>query len=163
MSNNCIIRLTNANNTTSTKIATLCYELPPYRERYIGQGSFVSCLTFCAHSSTNSIQSNVFKVRSHCEAESSSFIALKTSRVSINVKRPILQYEARILHLLQGHVSIPLLYGYGQLEHFEYIAMELQGATLKKRCQKGAGLMIPTVIRIVDQVVRKPTIPLGSN
>jgi hypothetical protein len=50
---------------------------------------------------------------------------------------------------------IPVLYGYGQLDHFEYMAMELLGPSVADQQQKGgAGVMVETVIRVVYQVVR---------
>jgi predicted Ser/Thr protein kinase len=73
------------------------------------------------------------------------------------VKRPILQHEARVLQLLQGQASIPSLYGYGQLEHFEYMAMELLGSSVAEQgdgAEDGAGVAVKTVIRVVDQAVR---------
>jgi predicted Ser/Thr protein kinase len=69
------------------------------------------------------------------------------------VKRPILRHETRVLQLLQGHASIPSVYGYGQLEHFEYMAMELLGSSVAKH-EDGAGVAVKTVIRVVDQAVR---------
>lgn len=57
-------------------------------------------------------------------------VALKKSRVSLRVKRTTLEYEANILHLLAGHPSIPTIYAFGQLAHFEYIAIELLGPSL---------------------------------
>ncbi|KAG7445408.1 kinase-like protein, partial [Guyanagaster necrorhizus] len=90
------------------------------------------------------------------ERGSDKVVALKTSRVSVRVKRPILRHEARILQLLKDHAAIPIVYGYGQLEHFEYIAMELLGPSIEQRVQnneRGIGVMLTTVTRIVDQVL----------
>lgn len=82
-------------------------------------------------------------------------MAIKKSRVSNKVKRPILQHEARVLQVLQGGPLIPVVYGYGQLEHFEYMAMELLGPSVADQQQKGgAGVMVETVIRVVYQVGR---------
>lgn len=71
------------------------------------------------------------------------FVALKKSRVSLRVKRPLLQHEARILLRLQGHAAIPNLYAYGRLEHFEYLSMELLGPSLrdllKEHCKFSRG------------------------
>lgn len=71
--------------------------------------------------------------------------------MSQRVKRPILQYESRILQLLQGHPSIPALYGYGQLPHFECLAMELLGPSVKD-CATGR-VAVRTVVRVVLQMV----------
>ena len=82
-------------------------------------------------------------------------MAIKNSRVSNKVKRTILRHEARVLQVLQGEAHIPAVYGYGQLDHFEYIAMELLGPSVADQQQKGgAGVMVEAVIRVVYQVVR---------
>ncbi|SJL02837.1 uncharacterized protein ARMOST_06175 [Armillaria ostoyae] len=78
------------------------------------------------------------------------------SRVSTRVKRPIPQHETRILQLLKGQVAIPVVYAYGQLEHFEYMAMEILGPSVieqRKKIDPGTGLMLKTFIRIVDQAL----------
>ncbi|PBK76558.1 putative casein kinase-1 hhp1 [Armillaria solidipes] len=83
------------------------------------------------------------------------------SRVSTRVKRPLLRHETRILQLLKGHATIPSVYAYGQLEHFEYMAMEILGPSVAERQKKNGletGVMLTTVIRIMDQVVRKTQI-----
>ncbi|GJJ07546.1 hypothetical protein Clacol_001748 [Clathrus columnatus] len=49
------------------------------------------------------------------DLKSGQVVALKKSRVPLRVKRPILQYESRVLRMLQGHPAIPELYGYGHL------------------------------------------------
>jgi hypothetical protein len=56
---------------------------------------------------------------------------------------------------LEGHAAIPAVYGNGQLEHFEYMAMELLGPSMAEKKKDGAGVMVNTVIRIVDQAVRR--------
>ncbi|KAF8340935.1 putative casein kinase-1 hhp1 [Amanita rubescens] len=85
------------------------------------------------------------------EANSGRTVALKKSRVSQRIKRPILQYESRILQLLQGHPAIPALYGYGQLPHFECLAMELLGPSVKD-CAAGR-VAVTTVVRVVLQML----------
>ncbi|KAF5388176.1 hypothetical protein D9615_000077 [Tricholomella constricta] len=85
------------------------------------------------------------------ETNSGRTVALKKSRVSQRVKRTILRYESRILQLLQGHPSIPAIYGYGQLPHFEYLAMELLGPSVKD-CTTGP-LAVTTVVRVVLQML----------
>ncbi|KIL64828.1 hypothetical protein M378DRAFT_564851 [Amanita muscaria Koide BX008] len=88
------------------------------------------------------------------ERGSDKLVAIKKSRVSNKVKRPILQHEARVLEVLQGGPLIPVVYGYGQLDHFEYMAMELLGPSVADQQQKGgAGVMVETVIRVVYQVL----------
>ncbi|GJJ10419.1 hypothetical protein Clacol_004645 [Clathrus columnatus] len=95
------------------------------------------------------MQSYVFKAE---DLKSGQIVALKKSRVSLKVKRPFLRHESRILQLLQGHPAIPKLYGYGQLEHFEYISMEILGISVGDEVDTG-GLTVITVIRIVEQVL----------
>ncbi|KAF7293015.1 Casein kinase I isoform alpha [Mycena indigotica] len=60
-------------------------------------------------------------------------VAVKKSRVSLRVKRPFLLHEARILQMLQGHRGIAHMMGYYRGPHFEYIAMELLGCTIKAK------------------------------
>jgi len=60
-----------------------------------------------------------------------------------------------VLQSLEGQAAIPILYGYGQLEHFEYLAMELLGPSVAELQKDGAGVIEETVIRVVDQAVRR--------
>jgi predicted Ser/Thr protein kinase len=89
------------------------------------------------------------------EEKSGKQVAVKKSRVSRTVKRPTLQHETRVLQFLRGQAAIPAVYAYGQLEHFEYMAMELLGPSLAEQQKDGAGVMVKTVIRVVDQAVRR--------
>ena len=73
----------------------------------------------------------------------------------MTVKRPTLQHETRVLQLLKGQAAIPDVYGYGQLEHFEYMAMELLGPSIAEQQMDGTGVRVKTVIRVVDQAVRR--------
>ena len=59
-----------------------------------------------------------------------------------------------MLQFLKGQAAIPAVYGYSQLEHFEYMAMELLGPGIGEKQEDGAGVMVKTVIRIVDQAMR---------
>ena len=65
----------------------------------------------------------------------------------------MLRYEARILQLLQGHPSIPALYGYGHLPHFEYISMELLGPNLREVHPSPQGIKLQTVLQFAKQAV----------
>ncbi|KAK0481480.1 putative casein kinase-1 hhp1 [Armillaria novae-zelandiae] len=115
----------------------LTYRIAPYREAKLGHGAY----------------SWVFKAT---ERGSDKIVALKKSRVSTKVKRPLLRHETRILQLLKGHATIPSVYAYGQLEHFEYMAMEILGPSVAERQKKNGietGVMLTTVIRIMDQVL----------
>ena len=85
------------------------------------------------------------------EAKEGRTVALKKSRVSQRVERAVLRYESRILQLLQGHPAIPAVYGYGQLPHFEYLAMELLGPSIKDRA--AGPIAVTTASRTVLQMV----------
>lgn len=82
-------------------------------------------------------------------------VALKKSRVSLRVKRPLLQHEARVLLRLQGHPAIPKLYAYGQLEHFEYLSMELLGPSLGNlhNDSERRGFSLKTVLLVADEML----------
>ncbi|KAL6300721.1 kinase-like domain-containing protein [Sparassis latifolia] len=80
-------------------------------------------------------------------------VALKKSRVSLRVKRTILQHESRILQLLQDHPMIPAVYAYGRFEHFEYFAMELLGSNVKELSPHPRGAALNTVLLLADQML----------
>jgi predicted Ser/Thr protein kinase len=82
-------------------------------------------------------------------------VALKKSRASKKLKQTLLRHESRVLQLLQGQDAIPALYGYGHLEHFEYISMELLGPRIAEQLKEGAGVSEKTVVRIIGQAVRR--------
>ena len=79
--------------------------------------------------------------------------AIKKSRVSLRVNRTMLRHEARVLQLLQGHPAVPMLFGYQRLPHFEYIAIDLLGQSLKEICKPGHSLMLGMVACIAEQMV----------
>jgi len=81
------------------------------------------------------------------------YAAIKKSRVSLRVKRTMLRHEARVLQLLQGHSAIPTLFGYQRLPHFEYIAIDLLGQSMRGICKPGHSLKIGTVACIAEQMV----------
>ncbi|TDL24370.1 kinase-like protein [Rickenella mellea] len=115
--------------------AALRYKLAPYGKAIVREG--VSSIVFRA-----------------TEKGSGNEVAIKKSRVSRTVQRPTLQHEFRLLVLLKGRAAIPAVYGYGRLEHFEYISMEFLGPSLAERQKEGgAALMIKTVIRILGQAL----------
>lgn len=96
-------------------------------------------------------QGVVYRAR---EASTGQVMALKKSRVSLNLKRTALGYEAMVLRLLAGHRSIPTVFAYGRLTHFEYIAMELLGPSLGEVFQEQGKLTLTFVLDIADQMVR---------
>ncbi|PVF94467.1 kinase-like protein [Serendipita vermifera] len=79
--------------------------------------------------------------------------AVKKSRVSLRIKRPILRHESRILQLLQGHPGIPILYGYGHLPHFEYLSLEIQGKSVKELQSSPLAAKVKTVVRVAEQTL----------
>lgn len=83
-------------------------------------------------------------------------VAIKKSRSSQRLRRPHLQHEARVLHLLQGHPVIPNLVGYAHLYHFEYLAMEVLGKTLEQ-VTPIHGLEQRVVARVAVEIVRTLT------
>ncbi|GJJ14299.1 hypothetical protein Clacol_008563 [Clathrus columnatus] len=85
------------------------------------------------------------------DLNSGQIVAIKKFRFPLRVERPFLRHESRVLQLLQGHPAIPKLYGYGHLEHFEYISMEVLGASVEDKATKA--LTVITVIRIVEQTL----------
>jgi predicted Ser/Thr protein kinase len=82
-------------------------------------------------------------------------IALKQVRAPLRLKRTLLEHEARVLQALQGHPVIPVIYGYGRLKHFEYLAMELLGPSIREKWPGSlACIPVKTVVSVVQQAVR---------
>ncbi|KDR71090.1 hypothetical protein GALMADRAFT_102820 [Galerina marginata CBS 339.88] len=127
--------LDEVNITAVTGRTVLKYKLPtPRYKAMLGSGSF-------AH---------VYKVT---EEGSGKIVALKKSRASKKLKRTLLQHEIRVLQLLKGHDAIPVVYGHGHLEHFEYMSLELLGPSIAEQLTEGAAIPQKTVIRVVDQTL----------
>ncbi|KAG6380543.1 putative casein kinase-1 hhp1 [Boletus reticuloceps] len=114
------------------ELGTLKYKVAPYGKALLGSGAY----------------GIVYRAT---EGGSGRPAALKISRVSKTVLRPILRYEARILQHLRSHPAIPAVYGYVQWEHFEYLAMELLGPSVAEKQKDGAAVMVKTVIQLLDQ------------
>ncbi|KAL5639013.1 hypothetical protein ACGC1H_003402 [Rhizoctonia solani] len=87
------------------------------------------------------------------ELNSKRVVALKQSRVSLRVKRPLLQHEARVLKWLGGHAAIPQVYGYGRIEHFELLSMQLLDKSLGDVVDADGPLPVGRVFDIADQLV----------
>ncbi|KAF8600218.1 kinase-like protein [Ceratobasidium sp. AG-I] len=79
--------------------------------------------------------------------------AVKKSRASLRVKRPHLQHEGRLIQMLQGHPSIPTLFGYGRFEHFEYLSMELLEASLSHLYTESHPVPIQTALVATKQML----------
>ncbi|KAF9219636.1 kinase-like protein, partial [Gyrodon lividus] len=62
-------------------------------------------------------------------------------------------HETRLLELLKGQAAIPAIYGYGQLDHFEYMSIELLGLSISELQKDGAGVTVKTVIQFMDQAL----------
>ncbi|TFK78776.1 kinase-like protein [Polyporus arcularius HHB13444] len=80
-------------------------------------------------------------------------VAVKISRVSARVWRSVLRHEARLLQLVQGHPSVPEMIGYLRIPHFEYLAMELLGESLRQKIRGQQSLQHGTVARIGEQML----------
>ncbi|KAK0436265.1 kinase-like domain-containing protein [Armillaria borealis] len=82
------------------------------------------------------------------ELESGKTVALKTSHVSMRVKRPILQRETRIIQLLKAMTLFPFLFrmhGYGD--------SGVKCCTAEEEEQTWTGVMLANVIETVDKML----------
>ncbi|KAG1902947.1 kinase-like domain-containing protein [Suillus fuscotomentosus] len=79
-------------------------------------------------------------------------MAVKKSRASLALKTTVLDHEQQVLQRLQGHPSIPRVFAYGQLEHFEYLAMQLLGTSLGevRACRP---LLAENTLVVADQMI----------
>ncbi|KAG5634254.1 hypothetical protein H0H81_002692, partial [Sphagnurus paluster] len=84
-------------------------------------------------------------------------VALKQSRVSSKVSRPLLQYKVRIVKLMEGHRVFPKLHAYARIPHFECIAMELHGPNLWDLKKKNHTFSTRNVLVIAKQMVSNTT------
>ncbi|KAG6820066.1 hypothetical protein H0H93_005689 [Arthromyces matolae] len=93
--------------------------------------------------------------RATSDIPGTTFIALKQSRASVRLKKPLLEYEACVLEFLQGHVSIPKFYAYGRPEHFEFLALELLGSNLGRlfHNEHPGRFSLGTVLKIAEQML----------
>ncbi|KAF8594796.1 kinase-like protein, partial [Ceratobasidium sp. AG-I] len=80
-------------------------------------------------------------------------VALKKSRVSLEVKRSLLQHEARVLKMLSGHPTIPDVFGYGRIEHFELLSMQLLDQSLGDIMRDSGPIPLAAVLEIADQML----------
>ncbi|KAG8700077.1 hypothetical protein FRC11_013231 [Ceratobasidium sp. 423] len=80
-------------------------------------------------------------------------VALKQSRVSLRIKRSLLQHEAQVLKLLAGHPAIPQVYAYGRIKHFEVLSMQLLGQSLGGTVKAQGPLPVAAVTEIADQLL----------
>ncbi|KAG2051274.1 hypothetical protein BDR06DRAFT_591079 [Suillus hirtellus] len=75
-------------------------------------------------------------------------MAVKKSRASLALKTTVLDHERRVLQRLQGHPSIPRVFAYGRLEHFES-SMDIQHSTWNKQ-ESGSSNGLPCIGQIID-------------
>ncbi|KAF8593846.1 kinase-like protein [Ceratobasidium sp. AG-I] len=80
-------------------------------------------------------------------------VALKQSRASLRVRRTLLQHEARVLKILAGHSTIPEVFGYGRIKHFELLAMQPLYQSLGELINETGPLPLAVVWDIVDQLL----------
>ncbi|KAK7685976.1 hypothetical protein QCA50_010786 [Cerrena zonata] len=80
-------------------------------------------------------------------------VALKKARVSLRVKRSLLQHEAAVIKLLHGHPAIPNVFAYDRIEHFELLSMEHFDQCLGDMVNEGSPLSLPLVLDIADQML----------
>ncbi|QRV82838.1 casein kinase [Ceratobasidium sp. AG-Ba] len=102
-------------------------------------------LSFLTHT-----QSKVYRAT---EVATGRAVALKQSRASLRVKRPLLQHESNVLNILSGHPSIPTVYAYGRIDHFELMSMELLDQSLGDFVQQKGPLSVIQVAEIGCQIV----------
>ncbi|KAH7339153.1 kinase-like domain-containing protein, partial [Rhizoctonia solani] len=80
-------------------------------------------------------------------------VALKQSRASLRLKRPLLQHEARILKMLSGHPNIPKVYAYGRIEHFELLSIQLLHRSLRDVVEADGPLGAKTAANVAHQMI----------
>ena len=99
------------------------------------------------------MQSIVYKAT---EQHSGRAVALKKGRVSLLIKNTLFQHEAAVLKTLRGHPSIPDVFAYDRIEHFELLSMPLYDQCLDDLMSESSPLPVPLVLRIMDQLVSTP-------
>ncbi|KAF8595250.1 kinase-like protein [Ceratobasidium sp. AG-I] len=92
------------------------------------------------------------KVYRATESKTGRTVALKQSRASLRVKRTLLQHEARVLKILAGHSTIPEVFGYGRIQHFELLAMQPLHQSLGNLVKETGPLSLAAVWDIADQL-----------
>ncbi|KAG9096667.1 hypothetical protein FRC06_008437 [Ceratobasidium sp. 370] len=108
----------------------------------LGSGGFVG-LTFFVR----------YALADHDTEEHGRVVALKQSRASLRIRRPLLQHESRVLNLLSGHPTIPQVYAYGRIEHFELLSMQLLHCSLREVVDQDGSLDVAHVLDIADQML----------
>jgi predicted Ser/Thr protein kinase len=96
------------------------------------------------------LQGYVYKA----ETSEVDFVAIKKSRSSLKIKRANLAYEGKILQILEGCPRVVDVLGYRRVEHFEYLAVTLEGPSLNT-IAKDKRLSGHTIVVVASQMVRE--------
>ena len=92
-------------------------------------------------------------VYSATEQPTGRVVALKKGRVSLLIKHTLFQHEAAVLKTLRGHPTIPDVYGYGRVRHFELLSMQLYDQCLDDLMSETSPLPVLDALHIMDQLV----------
>ncbi|EUC58905.1 kinase domain protein [Rhizoctonia solani AG-3 Rhs1AP] len=87
------------------------------------------------------------------QSDTKRVVALKQCRAPLRLKRPPLHYEANVLRTLSGHPSIPEVYAYGRIEHFELLSMQLLHQSLGDVVKEGRPLGVKVVANVASQMI----------
>ncbi|KAG9099326.1 hypothetical protein FRC06_005386 [Ceratobasidium sp. 370] len=97
---------------------------------------------------------SLFSIVYHAtEIDTGRAVALKKSRISLRVNRSLLQHEARVLKILSGHPTVPGVYSYGRMDHFEFFSMELLHRSLGNVVDEEGPLPLAIVLDVADQMI----------
>ncbi|KAG1741569.1 kinase-like domain-containing protein [Suillus paluster] len=96
------------------------------------------------------IQARVFKATDQITGQ---VVAVKKSRVPLRFKRTVIQHEARVLQMLCGHPTIPLVCAVERFEHFEYLSMELLGPNIRAIVEKAEAVRKRIAPRLAVQML----------
>ncbi|CAE6478502.1 unnamed protein product [Rhizoctonia solani] len=87
------------------------------------------------------------------QSDTQRIVALKQCRASLKLKRPHLQHEAQVLRILSGHPSIPDVYAYGRIQHFELMSMQLLHRSLGDVVKESGPMSVKMVANIAFQMM----------
>lgn len=60
-----------------------------------------------------------------------------------------------MLKALRGHPAIPEILGYGRVQHFEYLSLQLLGQSLGDVLKEGGPISLEATLEIADQMVSR--------
>ncbi|KAK7696299.1 hypothetical protein QCA50_000953 [Cerrena zonata] len=87
------------------------------------------------------------------EQDTGRVVALKKGRVSLRVNRTLFQHEAAVLQTLRGHPTIPDVFAYGRVEHFELLSIQYFDRCLDDLMSETSPLSVTYVLRIANQLL----------